>query len=44
VFFEPSKEGHYSEDPNPEPEINPGQARQLTRTGGKYLPAFNSDD
>ena len=25
-------------------EINPGQGRKLTRTGGKYLPAFNSDD
>ena len=44
TFFEPSKDGHYETDPNPEPEINPGQARQLTRTGGKYLPAFNSDD
>lgn len=47
TFFEPSKEGHYEKEPNSEDktsEINPGQGRKLTRTGGKYLPAFNSDD
>ncbi len=45
TFFQPSKDGHYDQDPNDENhEINPGTSRQVTRTGGKYLPAFDSDD
>lgn len=44
VSFVPSKKGHYSQDPNNVQEVITGLDRELTRTGGDYLPAFNSDD